>query len=210
MDRFSAGYYQRLSLELLLMAMLSGCTLTPDTPPTLHTYLLAPRLSQHQQANSPSTELTLLVSAPQAAAGYNTRQMAYTRKPYELEYFSRNEWVAPPARMLEPLLVSALDASGHFQSVAPSDVRLLADLRLDTQIIRLVQDFSVQPSQGHIVLQARLIDLGSGQEIASRTFEARETAPKEGPYGGVVALNRALKHVLGELVTFITQAGLAP
>jgi cholesterol transport system auxiliary component len=138
-------------------------------------------------------------------AGYNTQQMAYTRKPYELNYFSRNEWVDTPGRMLEPILVSALEASGRFQSVVPSYARIPADLRLDTEIILLVQDFSVQPSQSRFALHARLIELASGQEIASQTLEAQEPMSKENPYSGVIALNQALEHILRELVSFCVQ-----
>jgi cholesterol transport system auxiliary component len=131
--------------------------------------------------------------------------MAYTRKPYELNYFSRNEWVDIPERMLEPILVSALEASGHFESVIPSYIRIPADLRLDTEIIVLVQDFSIQPSQSRFILHARLIDLANGQEIANQTFRAQESMSAENPYDGVVALNQALEHILGKLITFCAQ-----
>lgn len=200
------GDYQMLSLGLFLIAMLSSCALAPASPPPTHTYLLAPDLPQ-PTSPAPSGP-TLLISVPRAVPGYDTRRMAYTHRPYELNYFARNEWVAPPALMLQPIFIRAFEASGHFQSVVPDDLRVLADLRLDTQILRLVQDFSVQPSQGHIVLQARLINIANGREVANRIFEAREPAPEEEPYGGVVALNRALEHILREMVTFFTQLGL--
>ncbi len=202
---FGAGDYKILSLflELSLIAMLSSCTLAPASLPPTHTYLFAPNLPQ-PTSPAPSGP-TLLISVPRAVPGYDTRQMAYTQKPYELNYFSRNEWVAPPALMLQPILIRAFEVSGHFQSVVPDDLRVLANLRLDTQILRLVQDFSVQPGQGHIVLQARLINLTNGREIASRIFKAREPAPEEGPYGGVIALNQALEHLLKEMVAFFTQ-----
>jgi cholesterol transport system auxiliary component len=192
-------------LGLFLTAVLSSCsTLLPEPSPPAQAYLLTPQLPL-QEASSPSS-LTLVISTPRAAAGYTSSQMAYMRRPYELNYFSRNEWVDTPARMLAPILVNALEASGYFYSVAPSHVRMLADLRLETEILRLVQDFSTQPSEGHLMLQARIIDLNTGQEIASRIFEAREPAPKEEPYGGVVALNEALAGILSELAAFCAQA----
>ena len=192
---------QPIHFGLLLIAMLSSCTLIPTQSLPVHTYLLlTPQLSP--QTASPHTRLTLLVSTPRAAAGYNTRRMAYTRKLYELNYFSRNEWVDTPGRMLEPILVSALRASGRFKSVIPSYIQIPADLRLDTEIIVLVQDFSIQPSQSRFILHARLIDLASGQEIANRTFGAQEPISAENPYSGVIALNQALQHILGELITF--------
>lgn len=197
--------HSRLLLTaILLIAMLSSCALTPTQSLPAHTYLLlTPQLST--QAAPPQTRLTLLVSTPRAAAGYNTQQMAYTRKLYELSYFSHNEWIDIPGHMLEPILVSALEASRGFQSVVPSYVRIPADLRLDTEIILLVQDFSTQPSQARIALHARLIELASGQEIAGQTFEAQEPMLEENPYSGVIALNQALEHILRELVSFCVQ-----
>lgn len=197
-------------IGLLLIGMLSGCAaLAPARPIPIHTYLLLPpKLPLQVKTASARTHLTLLISMPQAVAGYNTRQMAYTRKPYALSYFSRNEWIDTPGRMLEPILIGALEASGHFKSVIPSRVRIPADLRLDTEITLLVQDFSTQPSQGHFILDARLINLVSGQEITHQTLSAREPMSAENPYNGVIALNRALEHILEELVIFCTQATL--
>ena len=191
-------------LGLFLAVVLSSCgTLLPQPPPPVQAYLLNPQLPVQEESSS--SQLRFAISAPRAAAGYTSSQMAYMRRPYELSYFSHNEWVDTPARMLAPILVNALEASGYFHSVAPSHVRMLADLRLETEILRLVQDFSTQPSEGHLILQARIIDLSTGQEIASRIFEAREPAPKEGPYGGVVALNQALATILNELAAFCAQ-----
>ena len=47
--------------------------------------------------------------APHAAAGYDSQHIIYVRQPHKLEYFAHNEWVDPPARMLAPLIVAALE-----------------------------------------------------------------------------------------------------
>ncbi|WP_172419030.1 ABC-type transport auxiliary lipoprotein family protein [Candidatus Nitrosoglobus terrae] len=174
-------------------------------PTPAHTYRFSvPQIPT--QADSPYTKLALLVSRPQVGAGYNTQQIAYTRKPYELSYFSHNEWVDTPGRMLESILVSALEASKGFQNVIPSYALIPADLRLDTEIVTLLQDYSVKPNQSRVVLHARLIELTKSQEIASQTFEAHQPMTEDNPYSGVIALNQALGQVIEELVSFCTQA----
>src|SRR5262249_9060468 len=53
----------------------------------------------------PTRSITLLVFAPETQPIFNTTQMAYTIKPYQIAYFSKNQWAETPTEMLQPLLV---------------------------------------------------------------------------------------------------------
>jgi cholesterol transport system auxiliary component len=149
-----------------------------------------------------SASLTLAVNAPRAAPGYDSPRMVYVRKTYELESFSKNQWVDTPARMLAPLLVRALEGSGRFRAVVQAPSPVAADLRLDTGIVRLQQEFIGHPSRVHLTLNARLIDVKSARVVASREFDILEDAASEDPYGGVIAANRAVRRALSGLVDF--------
>ncbi|PIY04861.1 MAG: hypothetical protein COZ20_04660, partial [Gallionellales bacterium CG_4_10_14_3_um_filter_54_96] len=81
-----------------------------------------------------------------------------------------------------------------------------ADLRLDTELIRLQQDFSLQPSLIHLMLRVQLIDLKDKNVISTKLFDVTETAASEDAYGGVVAANRALLRVLEQLPEFCRKA----
>jgi cholesterol transport system auxiliary component len=54
--------------------------------------------------HAPQSHRTLLISQTTAADGYQTEQMLYITKPYQLSAFSKNVWITPPADMLFPLL----------------------------------------------------------------------------------------------------------
>jgi len=149
-----------------------------------------------------SATLTLAVSPTRAAPGYDSPRMIYVRKAYELESFAKNQWVDTPARMLAPLLVRALAGSGRFRAVVQSPSPVAADLRLDTEIVRLQQEFTARPSRVHLTLRAQLIDVQAGRVLASREWDILEDAASEDPYGGVVAANRAVREALAELVEF--------
>jgi cholesterol transport system auxiliary component len=77
-----------------------------------------------------------------------------------------------------------------------------ADLRLDVEIARLLQDFSTRPSRVRFALRAQLVDVGTRRVLATREFDEIENAPSDDAYGGVIAANRALERLLGQIIDF--------
>jgi len=189
---------------LAAAALLAACTaLQPPEPDRANTYVL--ELVRAPAAQLPKRDLVLEVAAPRARAVFDTPLMAYTRRPSALEYFARNRWADTPARMLAPLLAQALERSGGFRAVVQAPSAALADLRLDTELVRLQQDFAVRPSQVQLSLRAQLIDAGTRRVLASAEFDETEAAAGDDPYGGVVAANRALGRLLERLVNFCAE-----
>ena len=135
-----------------------------------------------------------------------SQRIIYLRDAYKLEYFANSEWVDPPARMLPPLLVSALERSGAFRAVIQTPGSASGDLRLDTQVIRLQHEFQTTPSHARFTLRAYLVDDKSRRVVAWREFEADVPAASDDPYGGVVAANKAVQMVLADLSAFCAEA----
>jgi len=160
----------------------------------------------------PTGAPTLVVSAPRAAAGFDSQHIIYVRQAHQLEYFARSEWVDTPARMLSPLIVTAIEESGAFGAVVLASGSASGDLRLDTEVLQLQHEFGLRPSRVRFVLRASLVEGTSRRVIASRDFSAVVTAPSDDPYGGVVAANQAVRTVLEELAAYCTKttAGWAP
>ena len=128
--------------------------------------------------------------------------MVYTKRRFELDYFVRSQWAAEPARLLEPWLVQALESSRAFASVSAGANSPPADLRLNTEILTLRQEFTTVPSQARVVIRAQLIDVAHRRIVASQTLEAVEPATSDDAYGGVDAVYRALSRILRELLAF--------
>jgi cholesterol transport system auxiliary component len=149
---------------------------------------------------------TLIVNPPHAAAGFDSPRILYVRSPHQLEYFAHSDWVDTPARMLAPLIVAALERGAAFRAVVMTPSAAAGDLRLDSEIVRLQHDFSVQPSQVRFTLRVTLVDNLTRRVMAAREFEARVTSRSEDTYGGVVAANAAVQAVLGELALFCAEA----
>lgn len=178
----------------LLSILLAACTTMrpPVESITLYTFAVQPL----QPVAAPKLAAVVEVASPIAWPGFDTPGIVYVREPYELDYFAASRWADTPAHMLNPLIVRALEQTGVFRAVVRAHAGVPADFRLDTEIVRLVQDFDVRPSRVEIALRARLTDLRARRVAASGEFDEIETASAENAAGGVVATNVALQRML--------------
>ena len=215
MHKMSGAQLCRLLLVSLGLSALAACNAlspTPTPPPAFFSLDNPGAASASAPPVAAASAPTLVISPPRAAAGFDSQRIIYLRDPYRLEYFANSEWVDPPARMLGPLLVSALERSGAFRAVIQTPGSASGDLRLDTQIIRLQQEFQTQPSHARFTLRAYLVDDKTRRVLAWREFEADVAATSDDPYGGVVAANKAVQTVLTDLSAFCAEAvrGISP
>ena len=186
---------------LALTALLAGCAaLQPPKVEDQTLYVLAAK--PLPPVAGLRHDLVVEVAQPRAWPGFGTAQMAYVRRPYELDYYAASRWADTPARMLQPLLARALEQTGSFRSVIRAPGIVPADVRLDTEIVRLEQDFTVQPSRVELTLRAQLVDVRERRVIATKVFNEVENAPHENADGGVVAANEALQRLLGQVADF--------
>jgi len=199
---------RRLAGALALLALGACTALSPaKTPPPAFYSLDGPAATAGAAAPSQpiASTRTLVINPPQAAAGFDSQRIIYVRKPQRLEYFAHSEWVEPPARMLGPLLVAAIERTGAFRAVVLTPGAASGEWRLDTEILRLEQDFQTRPSRVRFALRATLVDDRTRRVIAVREFESTVTATSDDPYGGVVAANRAVQGALGDLSLFLSE-----
>lgn len=189
------------SLILFMSLLTSGCALMgPANTPVQHVYTLkAPTYHNH---NTASRKITLLVNTPTASSGYQSKNMIYNQKDYELNSFSRNHWAGPPAEMLKPILLQSLRDSGYFHAVIGTPISAHRHLRLRVNLIELRQDFTLCPSQIKMALQASLIADQSDRVINSRVFATQVTCQQDTPYAGVIAANRATGKLMQQLAQF--------
>lgn len=205
--RASAWLAQMGVMGLMGLMGLAGCgSLLPKPAAAPALFLLedasattADMLSKPALAAAAST---LVVAEPRAAPGYGTRQIAYVRTANQLEYFAFNQWVEPPALMLAPLLAHAIERTGAFRAVVRVPLSVAGDMRLETELIRLHQDFSVTPSRVRLTVRAVLIDIATRRVLATREFDAQAVSASEDPAGGVMAANQAAQRVSAEVAAF--------
>lgn len=193
----------RIAAALLLLLGLGGCGSLSQRGEAVNSYMLEAAFAS--PATAASHAATVLVASPREAAGFATARMGYVKTPHKLEYFARNKWVDTPGKMLTPLLVKALESEGGFATVIQGPSRMRGDLRLETEIVRLQQEFLTQPSRVRFTLRAQLVDVKAGKVLATREFDAAEAAASEDPYGGVVAANHVVQQVLTQVARFCAE-----
>ncbi len=200
-----------------LFGLIGGCasSLLPKPPQQPALYALNDVASAQAiapRAADPTTNPrpTLIVNPPRAAAGFDTPHLVYLRAPHQIEYFAYSQWVDTPAQMLAPLIVRAIERSGAFSAVLLAPTAAAGQFRLDTEVIRLQQDFGAAPSQARFTLRAVLLDSATRHVVAVREFDASVPAPSEDAPGGVSAANIAVQRVLGELAEFVAKSAAAP
>lgn len=212
---FNSGSTGKIAIRFIIRAVLLfpmlwlvGCTttaaFTPAGPPSntflLDTYFVATK------SDIPLGKEVLIVTLPHVRPGYDSRRIAYTKTPLTISYYAESEWADTPALMLAPLIVSALESSSAFRAVLSETAPVAGDLRLDTDIIRLQQEFLEQPSSVRFTLRAKLYDVTQREIVAIRILEAIEPALSEDAYGGAQAANNAVRRVLDELSEFAVES----
>jgi cholesterol transport system auxiliary component len=198
---------RRAALGWLLatgLPLVAGCTGTllpkPARPPARFTLdNTAPaRDLRTPAAGAP----TLTVDLPRSAPGHDSRRMVFVRQPPELQAFAFHEWVEPPARMLAPLLVRALQDSGAFGAVLLAPSAAVGTWRLETASLQLLQDFTRRPSQLRLGLNTVLLDGATRRVLAWRAFEARVETTGDDPVAGAVAAQAAAQQLSSAVAAF--------
>jgi cholesterol transport system auxiliary component len=192
----------RLGLILLSSIFLVACG--PLSMPPVTTYTLTNLHHSHAPLYS-TTHLTLLVSNPVASPGYQSAAMIYMVTPYELKSFADNRWVASPAQMLLPILVQAVRKTGYFAAVVSPPFAGITNYHLDTQVLKLQQEFLLPNSVVRLSVQASLVSNYTSRVVASRLFEITVPTQTNNPYGGVLAANQAAAVITHRIAEFCKQ-----
>lgn len=189
----------RYLLIIMLLSITTACA--PIIPNENNQYKLV--AYSNDKISNQKTDMTILVSQTQAISGYQTEQMLYTNKPYQLSSFVKNSWMSPPAAMLTPLIVQSLQFSNYFFAIASGPDVDKTDYKLETQIISFQQNFLTKPSQIELSIQASISHTDDNRLIASKTFVINTPCMNNSPYSGVVAANNAVHVFTKELTNYV-------
>jgi cholesterol transport system auxiliary component len=193
----------RFAVFLAALAIIPGCTVLSPVKNETSVEMISKLPADLPQQKTRAA--TLLVLPPDTSPAYDTVRMAYTVKPYQVEYFSRHEWAAPPAQMLLPLLGRMLENTHGFSAVLTPPYSGPYTFALQTGISELVQDFTSDPAVLRLTLRVRLLDGKTNRLIAGKEISLSEPMQQKTPYAGVVAANDAAAKALQEIARFVNE-----
>jgi len=192
---------KKLFVLAAALLFLSACSMfSPVKSETPTTYLI--NAAPHPATQKTNNSLSLLVNTPDGNPVYNTTAIAYTVHPYQIGYFVKSAWAETPAQMLQPLLIQTLRRTHYFHQVGSASNLSQYGYILNTHIIELEQDFSRIPPLLHFVLSVEIINASTNQILASKEFNTYELITRNDTYTGVVATNRAVARIMGQLASF--------
>jgi cholesterol transport system auxiliary component len=210
----SACHRRRFALAWLLPlggALLNACSgsLLPQPTPTPARYTLeADGPTGLMQPPAAAWAPFLTVDTPRPMPGHDSHQMLYLRQPQQLESFAHHEWLDTPARMLAPQLVRALQNSGAFRAVQLAPTAAGGGWRLETEFLRLYQDFSQTPSLVRLSLRAVLIDSVTRQALGSSEFKVSVATTGDDPVAGARAAQAAALQLAEAVAQFCAKLAL--
>lgn len=192
-----------LAAAALVVAMAAGCTLLPPEQTDAKKEVLSTLPEALPQRDT--RPATLLVLRPDTQSIYDTTQMAYMTRPYQVDYFTQYAWGATPSQMLLPLLVKTLENTHAFAAVLTAPYAGHYSYALRTDILELTQDFTARPPTLRLALRLQLSDGSTSRIIATKSVSLQEPLEQESPYAGVVAANSAAAKALAEVAKFVLE-----
>lgn len=180
--------------------LLTACSLVGPPKPEPATAILSKVPGNVPREDG--VESTLLVAFPATSSAYNTTQMAYSEKPFQISYYRDNAWAAPPGDMIQPLLVHTLEQTGMFRAIVTAPETSHADYALRTELTELLQDYTRGAPVLRLGLHLQLLN-GAGEAVADREISEQEPMRGSSSYAGVNAANDALAKALAEAAEFV-------
>jgi len=199
--RTAKTFVNRVAVALAAGLLVSACATLPGFKHEPETVYLLEWQDDFTPATATNTEPcgSLLIISPLGAPGYATTRMAYVEQDHRVDYFVTHRWADTPARMLGPLMTRALGESGLFEAVVESPAPLQAQLRLESEVLKLRQVFLTRTSEIELNLRVNLYDLTQGRLLVGRVLNVVTPAESRNPYGGVNASHRAVERLFQQL-----------
>lgn len=187
----------------LCVSIISGCGLLSPVKIEIQRGVINKIPIDLPGEKSRATSLSVLI--PEARPIYDTTQMAYSIQPYQIAYFSRNEWGDTPSQMIQPLIVRTIQNTRHFSAVLSQPDFGRHTYALRTEILELKQDFTSNPAALELAMRFQLSREATNEVVATKEVSVREPMLEKTPYAGVVAANEATAKILRELARFLVE-----
>lgn len=176
----------------------------PDSGPAPSLYNLTPA---KVSGVAYSGTKQLLLAEPTAGRGLDSNRIARRPSRTELQFFAGARWSERLPRMVEGLILEALEEGGAKVSTTRDAAGIPADYRIQVEI----RDFQAEYFDGALApdirvrLNVRIIQLGPLQIVATKAFEAR--VPSSGAQISAIidSFNQASRDVIAEATAWISE-----
>ncbi|WP_321348662.1 ABC-type transport auxiliary lipoprotein family protein [Halopseudomonas oceani] len=187
----------RLIPALLGLTLLSACSVLPKTEPVTTYQLPAPHFSASTET---PLALSLRIITPAASYALQTPRIMVTPEGNTINNYQGARWTDPNPILLREHLVQAFQQDGSFASVSTEVHALQTDVQLFSDLRQFQTLYQGGTASAVIELDAKLVDPGSRQVIASRHFRVSQALTDTAVPGVVSGLGEAADTLARQLI----------
>lgn len=143
-----------LAALCVLSLALAGCSLPIKAPESQNSFrfnstnLQTPAIVDHGKDASYLIQMRAL----QAAHGFETQEMMYSRDAQNLSPYRNSRWLAAPAEMLSDVIEQTFLKQPWVAGVVPNSASAPVAVNLSCRLIRLEHDLSGNVGKAHLVM----------------------------------------------------------
>jgi cholesterol transport system auxiliary component len=195
----------RIAALLVAASLLAGCfSLGAGGGPEVSLRTIAEPAVATEGARA---DWHLLVDLPRAARPLNGPRIVLSPRPGEFGVLADVRWTDDAPRLVQALVVRAIERSGRVGAVAPVSSSVRADRLLELEIDAFHAAREPEGDAVRVAITARLIDARSNRIVATRRFETREPLESRRIDAVVGGFDRAVADVIPELVDWVASSG---
>lgn len=160
----------------ITLLCLCGCgnllssSILPSAPQKLRFSLEASECSHSKVINGPSLFLSDIESSP----FIDSTRIVFSKEKNTRANYQFAEWVEPPARALENLLVRRLQCEGFFHSIEKRSSMVHTDYQLTMRLDDFFHNATTSPGYVQLSGTAEFIDLKTRKAISRKDFNIKE------------------------------------
>jgi cholesterol transport system auxiliary component len=148
----------------------------------------------------------LVVELPEVSGALDTDRILIRPNPLQAQYLPDARWTDPAPRLLQRLLVRAIDDSGALRFVGTRPLGAMGDVALIGRLTDFQAEIGAAGAvQVRLRLNARLVREADARVLATRVFEATAPAPDTAALPLVEAFNTAAGTLVPEAARWALQ-----
>jgi cholesterol transport system auxiliary component len=164
----------------------------------------------------PRTSAQILIDAPYAPEGLDTRRIAIVRAANGLDYLADGDWADRAPAMVRAVLVEAFENSKAAAAVGPNTLDLRADYEIEGDLRHFEAIYDSQdpktaaPPTVWVGLAVKLVKLPERKIVAQTLLSAKQAAAANATPQIVAAFNGAIANVARQVAQWtLTNPGLS-
>ncbi|MCX8514866.1 MAG: hypothetical protein RL017_96 [Pseudomonadota bacterium] len=160
-----------LGSSLALILSLNACSILSPVPTAeVKQYQIIINQQNDNSCQANSSSPILQVAAVTVFSPYDSTNMYYSQKQYQVNSYAQSQWASSTSSMYTQLLTQKLQQSCIYSNVISSEYVASANYRLVTQLTDLKQIITKDGASMHLGFYAQLIDNKTNKVIMSKNF----------------------------------------